>query len=153
MNPPESRDGAKPFDAAELDRLEALANADDAWEFDQAFGPPTVLRLIAELKAAREQQAWRPIESAPRDGTSVLVADGFGTLVAACQEPCSVKDWWEDVRDPDTEPQDRPDLEGYAAYVAENSLGWISYDPLSGDEILLNPTLWKPLPTPPAGDA
>ena len=44
--------------------------------------------IISRLSAAlREVTAWRPMETAPRDGTDVLVADEGGELFVAFWEP------------------------------------------------------------------
>lgn len=57
--------------------------------FDPGFGPiddahrcmwNAKMRLALE---AAERAAWEPIETAPKDGTEVIIADAFGVDVAA----------------------------------------------------------------------
>lgn len=73
---------------------------------------------------------WQPIETAPRDGTPVIVArhmDEFG---------------W---------------IRGWARWAGGDGFvsGWVSYgfDPVMGELGLAHPTHWQPLPAPPAAAA
>lgn len=96
---------------------------------------PTLRRLVAALLSAHAagraegaEAKWLPIETAPKDGTPVIVArhnDTFGW----------VRGWshWVDVR-------------GIA--------GWISHGffEVPDEPGLGHPTHWQPLPLPPSGD-
>ena len=85
--------------------------------------------------------AWRPIETAPKDGTSILLhhqpepewrepeCDDVNTVVAS---------WWEDVSDADGVPYG----------------DWICYMDLpSGEPVCpFEPSHWMPLPDPPPAE-
>ena len=68
---------------------------------------------------------WQPIETAPKDGTSVLGFDGIGI---------AIMEWWE--------PE--PEEDGESRYPS-----WVSYSN-TGQEFLSAPTHWMPLPAPPS---
>jgi hypothetical protein len=89
---------------------------------------------------------WRPIESAP-ENTPVLVCDSFGVMCASYAVPPTLEDWWETVRN-DDEPV-KPNNEEYEEFLGSEPLGWVSYDPATGDVTFLTPTHWQPLPNPP----
>lgn len=84
--------------------------------------------LMAELPAPPSAQApeWRPIETAPRDGTTVIVARHMGDF------------GW---------------IRGCAMWVGGNGFvaGWVShgFDRVMGELGLAHPTHWQPLPAPP----
>lgn len=83
------------------------------------------LNLLADFEELLKAQAWQPIETAPRDGTVVLV--GF-----SCPKPyvCISK---------------------YLPLDEDQEIGGLwDCEPFTGDE----PTHWVPLPQPPqaAGD-
>ena len=81
---------------------------------------------------------WQPIESAPRDGTVILIASCFGTEVA----------WWEDA-----EPTfkwrifDSTDLTPSGCCDMEDD----DRVPVNGAHAG-HPTHWAPLPSPPTGE-
>ena len=68
---------------------------------------------------------WQPIDTAPRDGTSVLLFLPTGAQTVGC---------W----DPDFDDLDEP---GWTDYTVES---W-AYE----EVVRLYPTHWMPLPTPP----
>lgn len=76
--------------------------------------------------------AWQPIETAPKDGTRILLFDGMGIAIAS---------WW--VPDPtdfdDDDDFDEP-LPGWCVESAECVEFWHE------------PTHWMPLPEPPNGE-
>lgn len=77
---------------------------------------------------------WRPIESAPRDGTVVLV---YG-----CSE-----DEWEEAHDEPRAPERVP----FPAYVSiQKSIWWMAGGLL---QQVKGATHWQPLPPPPAQSA
>lgn len=79
-----------------------------------------------DVPAAQEKlREWQPIETAPKDGTAILVYTGSGWYVTAWLQGDDTDagiDWW---------------------YVDDNKHG--PY-PLRGN----SPTHWMPLPNPPA---
>lgn len=82
---------------------------------------------------------WRPIDSAPRDATAVLVmSDDWPGTPSGRAEECNghntyVAQWWADERD------------GAGA--------WICYmDAIRDPECPIEPTHWQPLPPPPGSD-
>lgn len=94
----------------------------------QRFAVETCPRCKGERPAMSDPQTtihggagWRPIETAPRDGTRVLVHQGGWVGEASFQD--DLNEWW------------RP-------------WGLIAAAELSGVEPL-NPTDWMPLPEPP----
>lgn len=65
---------------------------------------------------------WQPIETAPRDGTAILVTDGQTQRVAWTQHPAE----------------------------HGNVAAWTYYITRSGAYVvIMNPTHWMPLPSPP----
>lgn len=67
---------------------------------------------------------WRPIDSAPRDATDVLVTDGHRVYVAG---------WWQEPDEPDEDGE------------------WTCYmDAIEDPRCPIEPTHWMPLPAPPA---
>ncbi len=68
---------------------------------------------------------WQPIGTAPRDGTAILVSDGFTTDVAywGAPGPSGLNFMWVIREFPDGEYN-----------------GWVAFD---------EPTHWMPLPDPP----
>ena len=88
---------------------------------------------------------WQSIETAPKNGSPLLVWDGFSVLVASYMEPDSFEDWWETVGGEDEDP----DHEGYEEYLDRANDGWIAYEPYCGDECYLEPTHWMHMPSPP----
>lgn len=67
---------------------------------------------------------WRPIDSAPRDATDVLVTDGRRVYVAG---------WWQEPDEPDEDGE------------------WTCYmDAIEDPQCPIEPTHWMPLPAPPA---
>lgn len=82
---------------------------------------------------------WKPIETAPRDGTAVLV----------------MQDTW-----PGTKSGRAEECNGHNTYVAawwageHNGAGaWICYmDAIRDPECPIDPTHWMPLPAPPSND-
>lgn len=82
-----------------------------------------------------ENNGWLPIESAPRDGTAVLV----------------MRDIW-----PGTETGRATECSGHNTYVAEwwSEEGvcgeWVCYMDMISDPLCpVEPTHWQPLPEPP----
>lgn len=71
---------------------------------------------------------WQPIESAPKDGRTILVWDGLGVIAAA----------WCEWALPDEDTDD----DGWVP-------GWSSRSIEAGDVEFIEPTHWRPLPAPP----
>lgn len=79
-------------------------------------------QALETLRDLKDELGWRPIESAPKDGTPILVPydDGSGFNVVR---------WGEAQREPNDE-------------------GWFEYD--WSDEAILPGLYWKPLDPPPS---
>ncbi len=104
-----------------------------------------------KLRAALEEAvgAWRPIETAPKDGTTVLLfcPRGDGNQNSAYRVTCG--DWLSDpggtteYRDAQGRWLDQDDRDSFE--------GWISWDGGFSEETMM-PTHWRPLPPPPGGE-
>lgn len=70
---------------------------------------------------------WQPIETAPKDGTCILVCDYFGTAIASWQVP------------------------GEEAAAEGCEPTWLAHS--QECEEYLDPTYWQPLPEPPKAEA
>lgn len=81
---------------------------------------------LAGASAQPQAAGWRQIETAPRDGTTVIVARHMGDF------------GW---------------IRGCASWVGGTGFvaGWVSkgFDPVMGELGLAHPTHWQPLPEPP----
>lgn len=97
------------------------------WQIDQAS--PEAVDLIAQALTAAITRAneWRPIETAPKDGTAIWVTDG-----SRAEGASFTNDRW--VKNTGT------------------TIPWVGSDDYGGLEDLWDePTHWQPLPTPPSG--
>ena len=84
---------------------------------------------------------WKPIESAPRDGTHILLFGGVPDHESDEYDTMR-KVWWEGLERP---------VSGYwKEWLGIEGWRYCSYD--SGYYgVYLNPTHWMPLPAPPEG--
>lgn len=81
---------------------------------------------------------WEPIETAPKDGTQVLVYAPIGMSIAA---------WSQDTRGPGVSGHvQTPGWIGWANGDEIDDEGW---DTGHGFALQLEPTHWMPLPAPP----
>lgn len=94
--------------------------------------PRTVLALLAEIDALRAAQQWQPIESAPKDGTWVLLWDARHEVAVSGR-------WWHEPT-MDTPSGYEPGWDGWSA--DDDLLVW--------DDPTSQPTHWMLLPAPPA---
>jgi hypothetical protein len=126
----EASDYEKGGDFAKAKAIGILA-ALDTLKIDSVLNELTTLRNTAEALVAG---AWRPIESAPRDGTEVLVWCRDEALIPLVMAYSSREYFEKEYGDPD--------------YM---EAGWYtSYSyPEGFAEVTHNPTHWQPLPTPP----
>jgi hypothetical protein len=80
---------------------------------------------------------WQPIETAPRDGTQILMYGGKpGYDYDGAIEPVCFTAWWEQFRLPDRNGQT-----GMWRFCSYDSGYYGEWE---------NPTHWMPLPAPPA---
>lgn len=79
--------------------------------------------------APPETTTWRPIETAPRDGTEILVRDPDGIAVAAWHDDQSEWPWSE---------------HGPGFYVRRQG-AWDIYDSFA-PQCVFNPKSWAPIP-------
>jgi len=128
------------FPCAQTTALATLVNVAASFDFDA---------LIAALQSPTDREGdrreWRPIESAPKDGTPILA---FGPLPG-----CNADDHgWHGVRETKWKcyPKGSP---GYAAYERGEGplgIGWDWYESVHNWSHSWKPTHWMPLPEAPA---
>jgi len=107
-------------------------------EFVAGWNPVEQREIIARALMV-ERDRWQPIETAPKNGTHILVfCEGAGQSVA----------WWEAKFD-----AEGGDFNEHDEYVSQYRAAWtdgtvvsFSYEELAE----LHPTHWQPLPAPPA---
>ena len=107
-----------------------------AWEEDE-FTQPLYHHPSPQQADRQRVPQWRPIETAPKDATAILV----------------MRDIW-----PGTKSGRAEECNGHNTYVAQwwggekNGAGaWICYmDAVCDPECPIEPTHWMPLPAPPA---
>ncbi len=87
------------------------------WHYDKSNDEMVLIRLLDE---ARAQSGWRPIETAPKDGTKVLVF-------------C---------------PHDSP-FQAVANYHRQESPEWVGWVESYDGEDIWPPSHWMPLPPAP----
>ena len=88
---------------------------------------------------------WKTMDTAPTDGSEVLVFDGFGVCAAAYDADTSFEDFLTICDEDEGEAE-------WLEYLAENpGNGWVSREPLTGDFIILEPVMWMEMPSPPVG--
>ena len=90
-------------------------------------------RLLSHIRAQSAEEAWRTIESAPRDGTHILLAFG--------QDGVS-EGWWDDGYDTEPHPWKFVDTGGPTPPGERPALGFIN---ASRDE-KYGPSHWQPMP-------
>lgn len=88
-------------------------------------------RLSAALSAAEKRGEWRPIETAPKDGTDILLFGGRMIAVGYWTEECEMGG------------VDSPREPGWQIYKVDE-------DPYYSRDFN-EATHWQPLPPPPAG--
>lgn len=80
---------------------------------------------------------WQAIDTAPYDGTLVLVADSFGVAPASF-DAVPDRAWFEDV------VGEKLTDEEWGEEIKRYSQSWVSVDPISGDTEYLKPSHWMP---------
>lgn len=88
---------------------------------------------------------WKTMDTAPLDGTEVIVSDGFGVLQAAYDRGPTLEEFLTFCDDNEGEAE-------WMEYMLENPpQGWISRESLTGDVIFLEPMCWTDMPGIPVG--
>lgn len=89
-----------------------LGNYDSEWTPDVA----TMRAAAAEIERLRSLTEWRPIETAPRDGTDILIFEGNAIIAA----------WWTSAN---------PRLSGWDAgeFMCDHPTHWLPLPPPPGD--------------------
>ena len=100
-------------------------------------GRDALMHAIAECYSPKRfLSVWQPIETAPKDGTRILLYDPMtsGLIYAGCWDARFESNWNEEA----------DDLEYFGKWTAYEVQSW-------NDEeyAALAPTHWMPLPTPP----
>jgi len=99
------------------------------------FGVMGEYSAYLRLKPEEVKSPWRPIETAPKDDTEILILFDSATvpIVRLC--------WWSEARDL------------YVGDIVSEEVGWWSYQNSVTQEMIdteiLKPTHWMPLPEPP----
>lgn len=116
------------------EELEELKHELDT--YGGGIGTSDALRLIAEIERLQSEREWQRIETAPKDGTRILV---FGSLM--------------DRDTPFTKPPPPESYEAawWKAWYSSPNPGWMiaNCDEEYGDYI--DATHWMPLPDAPEG--
>lgn len=106
-----------------LQKLDAIKDVLDAFDDGDMYSDlRDALSYIPEIRAALEAMQWRPIETAPKDGSYILcMSIGHTLYKGVVQEAISM------------------------CYFNNE---WVAFN---GDGDFHCPTHWMPLPTPPEG--
>ena len=93
-----------------------------------------LIERAADALQALERVTWQPIETAPKDGTQVMLTNGISV---AHGNWLHAEPFIREIRDLEGRYIDQDESDGYD--------GWIDF--IGG--MMPEPTLWMPLPTPP----
>jgi len=120
------------------------AVASDGWSGDAfAVGIEEATDAILNLIGG---DGWKPIETAPKDGTTVLLFCPQGDGSPGSTQRTTVGNWCCDpggtteYRDGDGRYMGQDDRDGFE--------GWLSWDGGFSEDTMM-PTHWRPLPPPP----
>ncbi|MCO8325955.1 DUF551 domain-containing protein [Burkholderia cenocepacia] len=120
----------------ELARMLQVLDAAHALTLARSFAERAALELAAR-RTTPDREAWQPIETAPRDGTQLLLSNGVDVE----------QGWWMhdeggiiEHRDMDGRYTGQTEIDGF--------IGWWDVSGCMEPE----PTHWMPLPTAPTSD-
>lgn len=87
--------------------------------------PQTITSIVTELLSRREADEWRPIETAPKDGTTIFLTNGGWVDTG----------WW-----------------STSLWIGGSAnAGWVTDDEREIGIVHQDITHWRPLPQPPQG--
>ena len=106
----------------------------------------TIYATLTELTELRAAMTWQPIETAPKDGTKILLSK-FGYHNDAGDEPVGTEEWSRRVWD-----NTRRKFSLWWCVAGHWSVQWNNWNDGVEPSGLAGPTHWMPLPTPPKED-
>lgn len=87
---------------------------------------------------------WKEMDTAPMDGTEIIVFDGFAVSVAVYDADTTFGDFLTFCDDGEGEAE-------WLEYLEENpGMGWMSRETRTGDYVFMEPVAWMDMPKPPA---
>ena len=117
-----------------MNHSELIAELRDARQTDSSWNLALLCQRAADALQALERVTWQPIETAPKDGTQVMLTNGISV---AHGNWLHAEPFIREIRDLEGRYIDQDESDGYD--------GWIDF--IGG--MMPEPTLWMPLPTPP----
>ncbi len=120
----------KPIPDDEIEAVARVICVDDGSRFDEWKGyrnrAEAAIRALDAVRAGNADAGWQPIETAPKDGTPILLIISGRELHVDEDTPCGIGRW-------------KPDFWGENNWCMDSGDFWPGA------------THWMPLPTPPKG--